>query len=200
MIDKLIRSPIAWAVTVFLLVAGGTGLFIRYEREKTERAEIAASEYRGRANAERERAEGFDARAEAAETAKLSADAEAARLKTIVARLRTPSATVPPADLPDVPESPGLRDIDLRPLVEAQDALLKAQGVQLEARDQEIITLKMSRDSWKLAHNARQQEAIQLASALAAQKGLAKGQRWLGRLEGFGVGVASGYLVGRFRP
>lgn len=64
-------------------------------------------------------------------------------------------------------------------------------------QEKQIKVLTLARDDWKRAYEQSAQEAIQLRSALAAKEGMAKAERWKGRLEGLAVGVALGYVGGR---
>ncbi len=82
-------------------------------------------------------------------------------------------------------------------MVSQQDLLIAAQDRQIQDQTLQIKTLSLARDSWRLSAQESAAEALQLRSALAAQQGVAKYQRWLGRFEGFAVGLGTGYVAGR---
>ena len=121
--------------------------------------------------------------------------AEVARLQAKVDALQ--AALKPTA--PVLEPLPGVPPVDLAPLVAGQQELigaLKKENGDLKAQ---VLTLALRGDSYKTAYEQSAQVELQLRSALAAQQGLAKAQRWLGSVEGFAVGVGSGYIAGRLK-
>ena len=134
-----------------------------------------------------------------AQAPQIQSDAsEVARLRAEVARLRHPVPAPPSAS--DVPEAQPLAPpVDLTAVVAKQDLLIAAQDKQIQDQAGQIKTLSLARDSWRLSAQESAAEVLQLRSALAAQQGVAKSQRWLGRFEGFAVGLGTGYVAGRIR-
>ena len=125
--------------------------------------------------------------------------ATVAALRRQVERLRTarpgPAPTpVPPGGSPVPPPIPADRPVALDV---AKDQLIAAQDRQIQDQALTIHTLTLARDSWKSSATASAHESVQLRSALAAQEGLARAERWRGRVEGFVVGVAVGYAGGK---
>lgn len=146
-----------------------------------------------------------DAQAEAQAQAVASDAAEVARLRAEVERLRRAPARVPappkPAEVPE-PEPatpPAPAAVDLVPLVAKLDELVKAQDREIGGLTAQVATLTRARDSWKLAAEDSEREALQLRAALAAQQGLTKNALWRGRIQGFAVGFATGYVAGRLK-
>ena len=122
-----------------------------------------------------------------------------AQLRAEVARLRTPHAPAPePPAAPGLPApEPVAPPVDLAAVVAKQDLLIAAQDKQIGDQAEQIHTLTLARDSWRLSAQDSAAEAVQLRSALAAKEGVLKAQRWMGRLEGLAVGFGSGYVAGR---
>ena len=132
--------------------------------------------------------------------AQLQGDAaEVARLRAKLARVRkAPPAAPAPPSTPGAPEpEPVAPPVDLAAVVAQQDLLITAQDKQIQDQAGQIHTLTLARDSWRLSAQESAQEALQLRSALLAQQGVAKAQRWMGRLEGLAVGLGAGYVGGR---
>jgi len=82
-------------------------------------------------------------------------------------------------------------------LVASQDAQHQQDLQRIADRDALISTISLSRDAWRLSAQASAAEAVQLRAALAAQQGLIEGALLKGRIQGFSVGLGSGYLAGR---
>ena len=141
----------------------------------------------------------YDVRATAQATQVSIDDATVVSLRAEVAWLRAASRPAPAA--PGAPEAPAPQPVgpavDLAPLVAKQDELVAAltkENVDLKIQ---VNTLTLARDAWKGSADASAAEAVQLRAALAAQQGVAAANLWRGRIEGFAVGVASGYVTGR---
>jgi len=128
-------------------------------------------------------------------------DAEVARLRGEVARLRKATIPVPaPPVAPPVPDpQPVVPAPDLRPLLAKQDELIQAQGRQNDGLKATVVTLTAARDSWRQSAGDYQREAASLRIAHEAQLAALKTERWKGRFEGFAVGLAGGYITGRLR-
>ena len=143
--------------------------------------------------------------------------ATVAALRAAVARLRDAAAVSHPAPLVVVAPGegqptghpvegghptalvPASMVVDLAPLVAKQDQLIQAQERQIQDQTAIIGTLTLSRDSWRLSAQQSSAEAVQLRAALAAQQGLTASALWKGRIQGFAVGIAGGYVAGRLR-
>lgn len=198
-----LKDALLLPALLLLVLAGAFGLgWLKGTRAGASVATVAktkADEAKGRADAERTRAEGFDQAAKKATAAKLAADDKAARLAGEVARLRGAILRVDPdppegnAPVGPFPES-GLAEV-----VAKQDELIQAQRGQIQARDEEIKGLVIARDAWRDAHREREQEALQLRAALKAQEGIAAANLWRGRVQGFAVGISIGLAGGRSR-
>ena len=109
-----------------------------------------------------------------------------------------PSSTGPVA-LPSLPAIPSNAP-DVRDEVIAKDAeVIAAQDVRIKGLESIQVQLVVSRDRWKSAYDAESRRAAGLEIALAAQKHVSASGKWLGRIEGFAVGVALGYAGGRIK-
>jgi hypothetical protein len=141
----------------------------------------------------------YDTQAET-QAVTVSADAvTVAQLRAEVARLRqaVPRAPQPPSvpGLP-APEPVGV-PVDLAPLVAKQDELI--QGLSKENADLKtlVVDLTHARNSYHAAYDNSTKEAALRQIALEAQVSAVKASRWQGRIEGFAVGVVSGYVAGK---
>lgn len=131
------------------------------------------------------------------------AAADVDRLKAERLRLlRALAAKVPqvPSD-PDPAVAPPTQPsplADVRDQVIAKDAeMIQAQQVVISDQAAVIGTLIISRDAWKATASAREREAAQLRIALDAMKTVQSSGKWLGRVEGFAIGLGAGYVAGR---
>jgi len=128
-----------------------------------------------------------------------AAEAKVERLRGELARLRKSAPKAPSLpDAPTIPEpQPVVPPVDLAPLVAKQDELIQAQDKQIGDLKSNVITLAAARDSWRQSAGDFQREAVSLRIAHEAQLSAIKASRWKGRIEGFAVGLATGYTVGR---
>ena len=194
-IRGLKQAAVFVGVAVGLLAAAwGVGYLqgARSGEVKASQAEQQAQEHKGRADAALEAARRAKADEAKARAQVADADAKAARAAELVAKLRNrplPAPGVVPAVDPGPLEPVGL--------IEALTEQVEAQQEQIQARDGLILSLEAQRDRWKQAHDERHRETVALRLALDGQKAAANGALWRGRLQGFAVGIASGYLAGR---
>ena len=143
----------------------------------------------------------YDQQAEAQAPALQAADREVERLRAEVARLRRPAPKPDPQTIPTEPSIPlpVPTPVDLAPVVARLDELVKAQDHEISGLKAQVATITLARDSWKLAAQDSGREALHLRASLAAKEGLLKAERWKGRIEGFAVGFAGGYVTGRLQ-
>lgn len=145
----------------------------------------------------------YDSQAAAQNPTIQADDAEIQRLRVEVARLRKASAAVNtpinPIPKPVQEPQPVGVPVDLAPLVAKQDELIEAQAKQIGDLKANVLTLTAARDSWRSAyteeHKARECDRI----AMEAQMSAIKAARWKGRIEGFAVGLGSGYIGGKLK-
>ena len=189
------QTAVVCGVAVGLLAsAWGIGYLqgARSGEAKATQSEHQANEAKGRADAAVEAARRAQADEAQARAQVADADAKAARAAELVAKLRNrplPAPGVVPSADPGPLEPVGL--------IDALTEQVEAQREQIQARDGLILSLEAQRDGWKLAHDERQREAVALRLALEGQKAAVNGALWRGRVQGFAVGIASGYLAWR---
>lgn len=188
----------AWTVLalVLLLAAGGLGYYSGHKNQQIDKAIAQSQELKGRVNALQEQAGLAVAQAdEAAKTAAQHA-AIAQALKTKLAKLQH-APSLPPAGQTD---SGGIAPAveDPNAAGEIKDQIITAQDQQIAALGVEIKGLRAALDLKDRALVTAEQRARGLELALEAQRHASRSQRWLGRIEGAGVGLAIGYVLRRF--
>ena len=190
------RPAVIGAAVLLALVASAWGVgYLQGARSGQARSiesEKQSQEAKGRADAAAESARRAQADEAQARAQVADADAKAARAAELVARLRNRPVSAPGV-VPAVDPGP------LEPvgLIEALTEQVEAQQEQIQARDAVILSLEAQRDGWKRAHDDRHKETVALRLALDGQKAAVNGALWRGRVQGFAVGIASGYLAGR---
>ena len=189
------QTAVACGVAVGLLVsAWGLGYLqgARSGEAKATQAEQQANESKGRADAAVESARRAQVDEAKARAGMADADAKAARAAALVAQISNR-----PVSAPDVVPSADPGPLEPVGLIDALTEQVEAQREQIQARDGLILSLEAQRDGWKRAHDDRHRETVALRLALDGQKAAVNGALWRGRLQGFAVGIASGYLAGR---
>ncbi len=199
--DNLIPKPAKWfllALGALILILVGLRAYSCVGTHQVDAHVQQADQHHEAATSSAAQGAAHDQEAQAHEPQIQNDTAEVARLRAEVARLRHP-APAPPSS-PDIsPAEPVAPPVDLSAVVAGQDLLIAAQDRQIQDQTLQIKTLSLARDSWRLSAQESAAEALQLRSALAAQQGLIKGALWRGRLQGFAVGLGSGYIAGRLR-
>ena len=178
----------AWAVLalVGLLLACGLGYYSGHKNQQIDKALQQSQELKGKIGALQEQARIAVDQADAAAKTAAQHEATAQALKAKLAQLRA----VPAA--PGVSDPMGVVGDDLR------DQIITAQDSQIAAQKDEIKGLRAALDLKDRALVTSEQRARGLELALEAQKHAQRSQRWLGRIEGAGVGLAIGYMLRRF--
>jgi len=196
-------AMVAAALIVFLglVFALGYGMGQRKNLQRAVQSEKQADEAKGKADALKAVAIQKDQAIDAADPRLAESRAKMDRLTAELSRLRASQASAQASSNREATCSEPVPGpvADLAPVVAKQDELIKAQADVIQAQDVKISGLILSRDAWKGSAEAREAEAIQLRAALTAQQGLNAGALWRGRIQGFAVGIASGYVAGRLR-
>ena len=206
--DALIPDP--WPVWAKRCVWGGLGLLLIVSglwcascvmSHKAAKAEEHAAQSHESAAIHAAQGAIHDQTAEAQAQEIKAAEREVERLRAEVARLRRPAPKPDPQTIPPEPSIPlpVQTPVDLAPVVAKLDELVKAQDHEISGLKAQVATITLARDSWKLAAQDSGREALQLRASLAAKDGLLKAERWKGRIEGFAVGLGSGYIAGRLK-
>lgn len=190
------RPAVIGAAVLLALVASAWGVgYLQGARSGQARsieAEKQSQEHKGRADAAVEAARRAQANETQARARVADADAKAARAAELVAKLRADRRPAPGV-VPAVDPGP----LEPVALIDALTSQVEAERVRVAARDAVILSMEAQRDGWKRAHDERQREAVALRLALEGQKAAVNGALWRGRVQGFAVGIASGYLAGR---
>ena len=202
MSPRLIQAALGGLLIVGLL--GGTALGVEScGKGSVIKAEQQANEAHGAADAHQTQAKDSDKLVTDLQARVASAASDVDRLTAERVRLlRALEAKVPPVpSYPDHAVAPPAQPgpvADERDAVIAKDAeLIQAQQVVISDQAAVIGTLIVSRDAWKATAEARQRDAAGLRIALDAQKSVAASGKWLGRVQGFAIGLGAGYVAGR---
>ena len=187
-------------------VLGGVALGVEScGKGKVNQGVQQANEAHGAANANQSQAQASDKLVADLQARVESAAQDMDRLtKERAALLRKLEAKVPPVSsnsdhAAPVATQPG-PVADERDAVIAKDSeLIQAQQVVISDQAAVIGTLIVSRDAWKATAEQRQREAAGLRIALDAQKSVANSGKWMGRVQGFAIGLGAGYVTGRIR-
>ena len=131
-----------------------------------------------------------------------AAQADVDRAWAEVARVKRVLASKPVVSIPDTPGSDQTVITPILPdhrdeAISALDALVSAQGAQIGSLKLALTDKTRQSEEYRLAFEAERRRAVGLEIALDAQKSLVKSSRWQGRIEGFAVGIALGYVEGR---
>ena len=165
---------------------------------KVQQGTIQAAEAHGAADAHQQQAQASDAQVE---DLKAKVQSQNAKVGRLLAERTALLARLDHADhVPVDPVPPGEPVRDDRDAVIAKDAeVIAAQGKQITDQAVVISALTVSRDAWKSTAEDRAREAAGLRIALDAQKSVANSGKWMGRVQGFAIGLGAGYVTGRIR-
>lgn len=141
--------------------------------------------------------------------AKREKDNALARLAQLQKRVRRedvpPSATAPAESGPGPhthlePVEPGPSAVvaETSQVIRAQAEALEAYRIYTTKLEGQIDTLTGARNHWKAAFEAEERRAAALELALKAQKSAASSASWKSGIKGGLVGIAVGYLGGRY--
>ena len=165
---------------------------------KVQQGTIQAAEAHGAADAHQQQAQASDAQVE---DLKAKVQSQNAKVGRLLAERTALLARLDHADhVPVDPVPPGEPVRDDRDAVIAKDAeVIAAQGKQIDDQGILLDQIATSRDAWKLTAEERAREAAGLRIALDAQKSVANSGKWVGRFQGFAIGLGAGYVAGRLR-
>jgi len=165
---------------------------------KVQQGTIQAAEAHGAADAHQQQAQASDAQVE---DLKAKVQSQNAKVGRLLAERTALLARLDHADhVPVDPVPPGEPVRDDRDAVIAKDAeVIAAQGKQIDDQGILLDQIATSRDAWKLTAEERAREAAGLRIALDAQKSVANSGKWVGRFQGFAIGLGAGYVAGRLK-
>ena len=184
-----------FALAVLVIVAG-LGIYVVRKNDQVSESERNAAIHAAKADAlvSIGRQKDVQIASRASDLSKAEKDIQ--RLRADYARLRQHreslaqfGTSVPAVGLPD--------DASGDPCLAAADELINAQGRLIEEQKAQILDLTASRDAWKGAFEEEHQRSVELQLALDAQRHAAKSVKWLGRIQGFAIGVGAGYVGGK---
>ena len=216
-----LESVIPWRkVALWSLVAAGVVVLgavvtsAHFQRQYTTAIQ-AADEAHGRTDAAIESARRADAAAQtqASANAEQAKDVAKAKLETskakaelarVLVQIHQTNPVIPPVsgsgNAASVAVDTHAELISAQAVViEKQEKEIAAQDGQIQGLTRSLASMTQARDAWKRTSEEGGREALQLRAALAAQEGLTKGALWKGRIQGFVVGLGSGYVGGRLR-
>ena len=179
-----------WAILALcvVLAAAGLGYYSGLKNQQIDKALQQSQELKGQIGALQEQARIAVQQADEAAKTAAQHEATAKALKAKLAKLQAVPAN------PGVPDPVGVVD----PAGDLRDQIIAAQDSQIAAQKLEITGLRAALDAKDKALVTSEQRARGLELALEAQKHAQRSQRWLGRIEGAGVGLAIGYVLRRF--
>lgn len=188
-----------WILALFaVLVVGAASVVLvnGYHERKASEAEQQSLELKGKVDALQEQARELVATADGhAKDAKTAAE-EVRLLKAKLARAKQarpgePSVhPVVPDGVPSDGDSPVLVD-DLK------DQIIDAQDRQITALSLEVDGLRSALVLKDQALVTQEQRVRGLEIALDAQRHAAKVGKWMGRIQGFAIGLGVGYVGGK---
>lgn len=185
-------KTIGYLALTVALFAATAGYFNGLGKDKIAAAEQHNIELKAKVDALSKDSETHKALADAKESEIKDRDARIASLKA--RRKSSPTATsLGTSALPSVGTVTGPSDE-----AALADQIIAAQDEQIAALKVENIELRAALDLKDRALVTAEQRARGLEIALEAQRHASKSQRWLGRIEGAGVGLAIGYVLRRF--
>ena len=199
MTPKLSHILIGAALAIGLI--GAIAFGVSHFASKVEaKAETQSHVDQGQALAHAQAAKELDAAVQDIKAKLVLAQANLDRITSernaLLRKLKQPVSSGPVA-LPNLPAIPP-GDPDVRDAVIAKDAeVIDAQAKVIEGQKVEITGLGASRDQWKATYEAESRRVAGLEIALAAQKHVSASGKWIGRLQGFAVGIGTGYVAGR---
>jgi len=198
------------------ILACGVGFFLLndYHQRRYDAAQTTASILKGERDAAMEAAGAAEKRqAEASREVTIAAEAAGAADQNVAklkARLAAVQKTL--ASLPAVPGNPvvpgtadslGVPDVPghdpekaaMADLIAGQDQEIQALKLEIGAQEHLVFEMQGVINSQKKALDLGFQRERALEIALDAQKHVAKAGKWMGRFQGFLIGVGAGYAT-----
>ena len=171
------------------LVIGGlaTSVFVidSCHRKQGQQQEVQVAVHQGAAETHQAAAQAQDAQVPALKKRLQDSQAEVDALKAELAQIQT-QGNVASVDPPDY-----------KGIIDGQSKLIVAQDKQITVLKEEVVVLTQARDEWKKTAEEREKQALAQAAATAAWKSAVSSSTNKGRIQGFAVGVALGFLGGR---
>lgn len=177
---------LGYLIAAVLIGAAALGYYSGCQRQVVDKAQIEAQELKGKVDALTQEAEKHKALADQAQSTVAVQDGTIAALKAKLAKIQHQPVQIAPV-VPDAPDTAdGLKD-----------QIIEAQDTQIATLKGEVGELRTSMDLLGEALATEQRRSRGLEIALDAQKHASKSGKWLGRLQGFAVGVAVGFGGGK---
>lgn len=185
-------------LAVILLGAASVVLVNGHQERKVTQAQQENLKLKGHVHALQEQAGELVAKANESGTRSAQAGAEVLALKAKLARAQS-ARPGQPANHPVVPG--GVPPAGDPPVVvdDLKDQIIEAQDRQIVALGTEVGQLRAALVLKDRALGISEQRARGLEIALEAQQSASRSGRWIGRMQGFVVGLGAGYATGRYR-
>lgn len=196
------------------LVIGGLGALAGLDscrKHQATDAEHNAAVHVGEANAHQHNAEAQDAavsdlkaqlKARETDLGRLNAERDAL-LKRLAAKPKPHVDPASPAGVvgPDDPEPVSNADelALLRETVAKDAEVIEGQQILIKSQSELILVATKRGDEYRAAFESERKARQAQEAATQAWKSAVTTSKWRGRIEGFAVGIASGYVAGRLR-
>ena len=154
-------------------------------RKRGQQQEVQVAVHQGTAEAHQDEAKAQDSKVPLLQKRLQDAQAEVAVLKDQLAHVQAQGNT----------ESVVAQDN--AGTIDAQSKLILAQDKEISVLKEEVVVLTKARDEWKKTAEERLMQAQAQAAATAAWKDAVSTSTTKGRIQGFAVGLALGFLGGK---
>jgi hypothetical protein len=189
-----LRGWLALAAVV-LVGAAAVVLVNGYHERKADQAYQESLVLKGQVDALQEQAREHNAAADRLAQTVSGQDQTILALKAKLARAQRPAL---PAQ-PGVPDPVGVVDPGPESPDALKDQVITAQDQQIGTLKAEVVELRAALVLKDRALGISEQRARGLEIALDAQRHAAKSGKWIGRLQGFAIGLGAGYVSGRLK-
>ena len=190
------------AMVGLALVIGGLGALAGLDscrKHQGASQETQSAIHQGEANAHAGQAQAVPDHSQAL----ASAEADSARAWAEVRRLRrivgAPLPALPDPAVPAQAGGDGTADLRAEQLLAADRELIDAQDRQIQGLKLALADEQKRSAEWQAAFEAERKATAAQSAATEAWKKAVVTSRWRGRVEGFAVGLASGYAAGRLK-
>ena len=182
-------------VACIILVIGGTWAYRHHAQRVSDAQTIEATRLEGERDAAiaQSKAKDLEITKRTQTIAALTDDV--ARAKATAAKIRAQHSIVPGVPSVPVPDGGMAGQSDDGALVASLDAVIAKQDGLIAEQKAQIAMQAERIKTGDLALQASMKQTRALELALDAQRNATQSSKWMGRFQGFAVGVAAGYLA-----